>query len=566
MAVFAIATGAAPSAAAVTIITTVSQLQKISNNLAGDYRLGSNIDASATKSWNNGAGFIPLGTNSVAPNSPTPFTGAFDGAGHKISNLTIASSPTSVYTALFAYLGSKGVVENVSLTNVSVTSSYQGILNGKYLLGEIAALVAFNSGRVANDSTTGTVSLSGYYNVVAGLVGASDGSIENSSADVAVTGTAINTEFPGFAVGGLVGTNLSIDKSKGMVTGSSESGKVIGIVSTDAGPGYTGGLVALNEGTIEHSHSAGQVGCSGCWVGGLVGYNLKGALIKQSYSSADVGSSLNGRIGGLVGGNDPEATISNAHATGVLVSDGGNSAVGGLLGWNYGTVTLSWASGNVAGIKGSESFADTSNLGGLVGYNDETGLIEKSYATGKVTDNLTPGVAVGGLVGANFGGPKGGRIAECYATGEVTGTGFESFVGGLVGSNSFTHANGSVENSYATGAVTGGQMSPVGAVIGESDDGNAAYVYGIGRVAGGKRAFLGGVLGAVNPGGNINIHDYWDIDTTGRPKGTGRGSQAGLTGLSNATLKSGRLPTGFDRSIWVTKSGSYPFLRALPRG
>jgi trimeric autotransporter adhesin len=563
--------GAARSATAVTNITTISQLQNISANMAGDYRLGADIDASATKTWNNGAGFIPLGANSSTPTSPTPFTGTLDGAGHKISNLTIASSGTSVFTALFAYVGAKGMVENVELVNANVTSSYQGLLNAQYFTGEVAALVAFNAGHIMKAAASGKVSLAGYDNIVAGLVAVSEGAIANSSSAVNVTGSAINTEFPGFAVAGLLGWNYADAKAKvrGSVTGSTETGKVLGYVSTNSGPGYTGGLVGLNGGTIAHSHSGGEAGCSGCWVGGLAGYNAGGAVIQASYSSAVVGSSINSRVGGLAGGNAEGGTISRSHATGSAASNGSNTAVGGLVGWNQGMVTLTWASGAVSGVTSSSSSADIGNLGGLVGYNDETGIIEKSYATGKVTDDVSGppgGLTLGGLVGDNVGGPKGGRIVECYATGDVTGagTGSESFVGGLVGSNTFSHANGSVENSYATGAVTGGQLSPAGAVIGESDDGNASFVYGVGRVSGGKGAYLGGVIGAVNPGGNVDADDYWDIGTTHRPKGAGRGSQAGLKGLSDMALKSGALPSGFDPSIWGAKAGVYPFLRALP--
>jgi hypothetical protein len=117
------ASNGAARATAVTVITTVSQLQNISSKMGGDYRLGADIDASATKGWNNGAGFIPLGTNNATPTSPAPFTGTFDGAGHKIANLTIASSGTTVYTALFAYVGAQGMVENVKLTNVNSSAA-----------------------------------------------------------------------------------------------------------------------------------------------------------------------------------------------------------------------------------------------------------------------------------------------------------------------------------------------------------------------------------------------------------------------------------------------------------
>ena len=43
------------------LVNTVYDLQNIKNNLAGVYALGRDIDASATASWNGGAGFTPVG-------------------------------------------------------------------------------------------------------------------------------------------------------------------------------------------------------------------------------------------------------------------------------------------------------------------------------------------------------------------------------------------------------------------------------------------------------------------------------------------------------------------------
>ena len=43
------------------LVNTVYDLQNMQNNLAGVYALGRDIDASATASWNGGAGFTPVG-------------------------------------------------------------------------------------------------------------------------------------------------------------------------------------------------------------------------------------------------------------------------------------------------------------------------------------------------------------------------------------------------------------------------------------------------------------------------------------------------------------------------
>ena len=91
------------------IITNVNQLQEMNDNLAAYYILGNDIDASATKGWNSGAGFLPVGA----------FTGSFDGGGHKIYNLYI-NRPSTSYVGLFGSVGSGGVVKNVGLENENI--------------------------------------------------------------------------------------------------------------------------------------------------------------------------------------------------------------------------------------------------------------------------------------------------------------------------------------------------------------------------------------------------------------------------------------------------------------
>ena len=63
------------------LVATLQDLQCMNMNLSAYYKLIADIDASDTAIWYDGAGFMPIGS------SATPFRGAFDGAGHIISNL-----------------------------------------------------------------------------------------------------------------------------------------------------------------------------------------------------------------------------------------------------------------------------------------------------------------------------------------------------------------------------------------------------------------------------------------------------------------------------------------------
>jgi hypothetical protein len=131
---------------------------------------------------------------------------------------------------------------------------------------------------------------------------------------------------------------------------------------------------------------------------------------------------------GLFGELAPGATISNLGLEAVDVNGTGDY-VGGLVGYNDGSITMSYSSGMVSGDW---------RVGGLAGYND--GSITMSYSSGMVTG----GWFVGGLVGRN---DDRGSIAASYNAGTVSGW---CDVGGLVSLNS-----GNIATSYNTGVVTG---------------------------------------------------------------------------------------------------------------
>ena len=150
---------------------------------------------------------------------------------------------------------------------------------------------------------------------------------------------------------------------------------------------------------------------------------------------------------GLFGYTQSNSSIRNIGLRNVSVS--GNNLVGGLVGWNNGTIIQSYATGAVLG---------TGYVGGLVGVNWR-GTISQSYATGAV---LGTGY-VGGLVGYNN-----GIISQSFATGAILGA---YSVGGLVGVND----NGIISQSYATESVSGN--GNVGGLVGWHYNGTVHHVY-----------------------------------------------------------------------------------------
>lgn len=239
-----------------------------------------------------------------------------------------------------------------------------------------------------------------------------------------------------------------------------------------------GALVGRNYGQIIQGSSTGEVKGERR-IGGLIGHNHYGE-ISHSHSSAKItGMEEDQTLGGLIGYN--RGNLTNSYAEGNVTGDNHNH-VGGLVGRNTGKVIQSYATGNIHGGL---------DVGGLIGFT--SGNISNTQATGTVEAN---GEA-GGLVGRNR-----GKITTSYAVGTTEG---EENVGGLAGHNS-DRAN--ITNSYATGQVIG--ESSAGGLVGRNI-GLIANTYTTGTVVGDGWT-IGGLIGRNNGGDASN--SFSDIETT----------------------------------------------------
>ncbi|MHC4528008.1 MAG: GLUG motif-containing protein, partial [Planctomycetota bacterium] len=195
--------------------------------------------------------------------------------------------------------------------------------------------------------------------------------------------------------------------------------------------------------------------------------------------------------GALIGRMSNGATLSNCHVRGGYIwANYGNGAIGGLAGFNMGSISDCSAQVTVTGYGNT---GGTVGIGCLVGSN--RGLISNCYAVGRVDGN---DYWVGGLVGDNS---DDGVISHCYASATVEG-GHD--VGGFVGANSGTiydcNATGSVSGTWATGGFVGFNWSTierchartgvtgdyeVGGFAGASYMGSISGCYATGDVVGG---------------------------------------------------------------------------------
>ena len=234
-------------------------------------------------------------------------------------------------------------------------------------------------------------------------------------------------------------------------------------IGTEASP-YSGdvcGLFGATSGTIEdvvlENVSINYIGekYSSAYyfrmAGALVGYSM-GDIVNCTVTGLDMKAGSDGSyvtlnsIGGLVGIQDGDTTVSHSRVSGKIEESTKKGNVGGFVG------TL--AKGSSAKYCGADVSVEVTGsgrgiaVGGFVGIGngvttDET-LIENCYATGNITGAEYAGGFVGNISGLN--------ISNCYAKGNVS-NGFvgASFMGTDAASNDYY---GTVKNCYATGLVS----------------------------------------------------------------------------------------------------------------
>ena len=192
-----------------------------------------------------GKGWTPIGTS-----FDNSYKGTFDGGGHTITGLTVTTNDQ--FVGLFGYLNRAGMVKNVVMEGIQITSNHM-------------------------------------FGCTGGVVGYSWGTIENCSVSGSVSGTD--------CVGGVVG--------------SQKAGSIIGCCTsaTVKGKHYVGGVAGEKWGTMTACYATGNVTLEiasqkNNFGGGVVGLN-GGSRVLACYATGNVtstGSSTgNVHIGGLFG-------------------------------------------------------------------------------------------------------------------------------------------------------------------------------------------------------------------------------------------------------------------------
>ena len=191
---------------------------------------------------------------------------------------------------------------------------------------------------------------------------------------------------------------------------------------------------------------------------GIKSSSFNGSLDGQGHTISGLYiNSSSAEYQGLFGFIGASGRVKNVGVVGSYVR--GYKILGGVVGYNNGTVSNSYNTGSISGVD---------YIGGVAGLNNSIATVSNSYNTG----NISGTSLVGGVVGSN----GWGTVSNSYSTGSVSGT---KDVGGVVGGN-----GGTVSNSYYE-TVVSPHTSAIGFNIGTvvSVSGKASEDFASGEVA-----------------------------------------------------------------------------------
>jgi len=579
--------------------------------LYGDYILEIDLDLSGGLTKGDDEGYEPIGTKNM------PFTGTFNGNGHKITGLYI-NRPTSDNIGLFGVLGASGKIENLGIENYMIKGDEQ-----------VGAIVGTNRGTVEKCYSSGSIEAT---SSVGGFVGLNSGSIKNSfsmsfiKGDTWVGGLAgrneggkvENTYFVGrvsgkINYGGLIGVNNDgevissyWDKEKsGLNTSAGGTGKTTIQMGEEAtyvnwdfenvwGLEQSGGYpylqvlgpVAFPEpgnipiATIEELQQIGK-SLDYPWFGNYILTNDIDAESTEEWNDGkgfepitEFCGTINGggykitglyinRIDtdnvGLIGCLSPGGKISMLELEGCRIT--GDWKVGALVGQNV--------RGTVENCKVSDAQINGNvYVGGLIGQSNGGSVVICS-ASGTVEGYDT----VGGLLGQS----AGASIIVCKALTQIKG---DFNLGGFIGSQS----KGIISECYSAGAIDEPSSQTVGGFIGDNagnitncystvnvtaysiaggfsgkNSGSIGKCYSVGVVKGTSTGTELETVGGFNGFNYKGTFDYcyWDMEVSKQKNSDGAFAATTIEMKCNTTY------TGWDFvGIWFIYNGvEYPVLR-----
>ena len=374
--------------------------------------------------------------NCTVGTEQTPYSGTFDGNGHKISGYTVSGAEKTA--GLFACIDIAGTVKNLSVEgNVSCTRA--------------AGIAGVNSGRI--DNVRNFVTVMGTQNT-GGICAENRGTIVNCEnlGDVYILGQA--------AGGGICA------KNSGSVLSCSNYGKVSGN-SGNLFSEHTGGIAGENTGIIEDCTNAAAVS-GGNYTAGISAFN------EGAFSVLKV---LN--FGGVSG-------LTN-YTAGIAAFAGGDGKLSGTKNYGsvkgYGTHTAGIAADCKVPLSDSENHGPVSGsdyVAGILALAENTAVNCTNYAE-------STGASYVGGIAAHL---NGGSLSVCRNFGRISAD--SHFAGGIAALAENAAIETCMNFADIFGAVSGAGNFAAGAIA-KMTASSAQDIASVGNVTG--RDTVGGVVG-----------------------------------------------------------------------
>ena len=458
----------------------------------------------------------------------------------KIKNVTItATNGCGVIGGYVGTTGLPGLVENVTVTNASITNS-----------GDRAGGIC----GTAKEATFKNVSFQGTVICTytakearsGGFAGLTETTavFENCSADVVVVGDSQDLGgFVGKATGevSFKGCKVKADITSNVAT-KNRCGGFLGWNSTSTAT-FTDCHVL--EGTTI-TNTTGRGSASNGNFGGFIGFgDTKGTILQITDCSAHVDMTVDANStynGGFIGGTGYEstATIKGCSAAGTV---NGNNYVGGFIGAAQSDILIEQCSASV------DVTSTGQRVGSFVGVATKPIIIRDCYSTGST-------VAAGQQVGAILGYTSVKVIIErCYATGDITSN--TAGTGGIVGT--LSGASSEVTDCIAwnkniTCNRSGNNKWAPGAVVGAA---NVAVTL--------TDCYRRADMNFVDAAGAMVLEDHENVSNATPPfpsyfEDATQAAYHGKAAAADATCSSVAKSLGWDETIWDL-SGAFPTLK-----
>lgn len=222
------------------------------------YHLGAYFEQVDNLDFNNSE-FSPIGSVTF------PFTGHYDGGKYQISNIHIKQNANNV--GLFAFVDKGGEIENLKVFNSKIEGEYN-----------IGAIVGTNRGTVVGCISAANISGDG---AVGGIVGFN--AVGGKTVECGNLGNISSARHGGIYFGGIVGVNNS------SIQDCYNHGQINSDKNTEAT--YCGGIVGLNDGDsynaeIDRCYNIGNV--LGNARGQIAGDNLNGSITNCKWQSSEL--------------------------------------------------------------------------------------------------------------------------------------------------------------------------------------------------------------------------------------------------------------------------------------